>query len=417
MNAIALLLCLLLAAYVGSALAGRGVRGYGLPSGAEWLLIGVGLGPLGLGAFDSSTIREFQPLVIAGLGWVAMVIGIDYGYVGERRIGWRSMTLGWMLSLFSLAASTLAVWFVARRYSSLNPAEIPTTALVLGLVSCETTRHAVRWVVERRQAVGPLGDLLAELGDADDAVPIWGISFLIAWVVKPDLDVELHFAVRVGITLVLGFGLGLVAAALLAKNLAFGESWTVLLGTALLGVGVSMRMGLAALSVLFIAGGVISLLSHRHSELRALMAPMERPVMLPVLLLAGASLEFSQRIPGAYVLTAAVLLARLLSKLASGYLVSLWVVRGRRSPAATGGALLASGTLSISIGSYAFLELEHGSGALALLSASLTIVMGELFSPFCITRALERAGELGQARQESSLGSESPLPTGEPRTP
>jgi Kef-type K+ transport system membrane component KefB len=192
----------------------------------------------------------------------------------------------------------------------------------------------------------------------------------------------------------LGVGLGLVAAALLARHLAFGESWTVLLGTALLGVGVSMRLGLAALTVLFLAGGVISVVSHRHSELRALLAPTERPVMLPVLMLGGASLNFNQTTRAWFVLIAVVLLVRLLTKLCSGYLVCRVVPRKLQSPMATGAALLGSGTLAMSIGSYSFLQLENELGDLVLLGASLVILLGELVSPIGIKRALVRAGEL-----------------------
>jgi Kef-type K+ transport system membrane component KefB len=221
-----------------------------------------------------------------------------------------------------------------------------------------------------------------------------GFAALMALVVRPDLTVEFSLASRLGITAALGFGLGLVAAALLARNLAFGESWTVLLGTALVGIGVSMRLGLGALTVLFLAGSVISRVSHRHSELRKLLAPTERPLMLPVLLLAGASLNFTQTTPASLVLIAVVLLVRVSTKLGSGYLVSLAVPAERRRSLSTGAGLLSSGTLAMSIGSYCFLQLEQKLGDLVLICASLTILLGELASPLGIKRALRRAGEL-----------------------
>jgi len=406
-SAVALLLCLLAAAYVGSALAaGRGIRGYGLPSGAEWLLLGVAVGPHGLGVFDSSTIREFQPFVIAGLGWVSLVIGIDYGYVGERRIGAGPLLLGCLLSFITFSAVLAAVWWVARRYPVLGISNVPAAALSLALVSCETTRHAVRWVVEHSGARGALSDRFADVGDADDAVPMLGFAVLIALVVKPDLTVDLSFSLRLGITAALGLGLGLVAAALLAKNLAFGESWTVLLGTALVGVGLSMRLGLGALTVLFLVGSVISLVSHRHSELRKLLAPTERPLMLPVLLLGGASLNLSHAIQPWVALIAVVLLVRISTKLGSGYLVSLAVPAPRRRPLATGAGLLASGTLAMSIGSYCFLQLEQTLGDLVLICAALTILIGELASPLGIRRALVRAGEIHE--EERPVASRTP---------
>jgi Kef-type K+ transport system membrane component KefB len=116
--------------------------------------------------------------------------------------------------------------------------------------------------------------------------------------------------------------------------------------------------------------------------------------MLPVLLLAGASLNFTQTTPASLVLIAVVLLVRVSTKLGSGYLVSLAVPAERRRSLSTGAGLLSSGTLAMSIGSYCFLQLEQKIGELVLICASLTILLGELASPLGIKRALRRAGEL-----------------------
>src|SRR5688572_6011195 len=99
MSEVLLLSVLLAAAYFGSLLVeGRAIRGFGLPSGAEWLMLGVVLGPHALGMFQASVIRDLEPLVVVGLGWTTLVLGIDYGYVGERRVSWRGLFLGILLS-------------------------------------------------------------------------------------------------------------------------------------------------------------------------------------------------------------------------------------------------------------------------------------------------------------------------------
>src|SRR6187402_1473074 len=292
MSEVLLLLVLLMAAYFGSLLVeGRAIRGFGLPSGAEWLILGVILGPHALGMFQSAMIRDLEPLVVVGLGWTALVVGIDYGYVGERRISWRGLFLGLLLSALCGAAVGAAAYYYCTLRLGIDANEALISALAMALVCSETTRHAVRWINERQGAKGPLSDILAEISDADDALPLIGLAVLIAIGTTPSLNVELALGWRLGGTAVLGAVLGLIAAALLARSLAFGESWAVLIGVALLGIGISMRLGAAALTVLFVAGAVISLVSHRHAELRKLLAPTERPVMLPLLLLGGATLD------------------------------------------------------------------------------------------------------------------------------
>src|SRR5690606_36788048 len=105
MNEVLLRTVLLAAAYFGSLLAeGRAIRGFGLPSGAEWLMLGVVLGPHVLGVFQASMIRDLEPLVVVGLGWTALVLGIDFGYIGERRVSSRGLLLGISLSALCCVA-------------------------------------------------------------------------------------------------------------------------------------------------------------------------------------------------------------------------------------------------------------------------------------------------------------------------
>ena len=402
-----LLSVLLAAAYFGSLLVeGRAIRGFGLPSGAEWLLLGVILGPHALGIFQASTIRNFEPLVVAGLSWMALVIGIDYGYVGERRVSLRGLLLGNLLSA-SCSVSVAAACFVYCRFHlrfESTPASL--AALALALVSSETTRHAVRWISERQGAKGPLSDMLAEIADADDALPLLGLGVLIALGTAPNLSIELALGWRLGAAAVLAVVLGLIAAALLAQSLAYGESWTVLIGVALLGIGISMQLGAAALAVLFISGIVISLVSHRHAELRRLLAPTERPVILPLLVLAGTTLDPRALSAEMIGLLGVALGARVIAKVASGQVIAFFVPAARPSPVATGGGLLVSGTLAMSIGLYAYLELDERYGVPALLAASVASVFGELVGPALMRRALTRAGEVGRSEGASTLVTE-----------
>jgi hypothetical protein len=385
---------------------GRAIRGFGLPSGAEWLMLGVVLGPHALGMFQASVIREFEPLVVVGLGWTTLVLGIDYGYVGERRASLRGLLLGILLS----ASCGVAVASAAFAYLSwelhIDRGEALDIAIILALVSSETTRHAVRWISERQGAKGPLSDVLAEIADADDALPLLGLGVLVALGTTPNLQVDLSLGWRLGAAGALAVILGLIAAALLARSLAFGESWAVLIGVALLGIGMSMRLGAAALTVMFVVGVVISMVSHRHAELRRLLAPTERPVILPLLVLGGATLNPKTLSPEVVSLLGVVLGARVVAKLASGRVIAAFVPAARHSPMATGGALLSSGTLSMGIGLYAYLSLEGRQGEWALLAASAATVFGELVGPAMLRRALSRAGEVDRGEAAPAAATE-----------
>ena len=176
MNAIALLLGLLVLSYVGSILAGnRTIRGFGLPSGAEYLLLGFVLGPHVLGVMNRSLLGAFEPMLIVGAAWLALVAGIGYGRVGPRRV-----RLSHALSGIAFAA-LIGAGVGGAVYATLGVLGPPLAAVdrallsgAAGAVCCETTRHAVRWVAERHGAKGPLSDAVADFARASALVPAAG---------------------------------------------------------------------------------------------------------------------------------------------------------------------------------------------------------------------------------------------------
>src|SRR5687768_8714786 len=87
MSGIEVLLGLLVVAYVGSMLVGgRTIRGFGLPSGAEYLVLGVVVGPHVLGLLPRSTVRGLEPILLCAAAWLALVAGLGYLLVGNRRV-------------------------------------------------------------------------------------------------------------------------------------------------------------------------------------------------------------------------------------------------------------------------------------------------------------------------------------------
>ena len=73
---VAVLVGLLVAAYVGSILLARGSQsGLGLASGSEYLLFGFVLGPVVLGVVQRSVISEFDPLVASAAAWLGLTAG------------------------------------------------------------------------------------------------------------------------------------------------------------------------------------------------------------------------------------------------------------------------------------------------------------------------------------------------------
>jgi Kef-type K+ transport system membrane component KefB len=423
-NAIWLLMGLLVLSYIGSFLVGgHALRNYGLPSGAEYVVLGFLLGPSALGLVERSTLATFQPVADVALGWLALVVGLGFGFVGERRVRPSRVAAGVGLSLLAGGAVALPVWLAAGLLAPmLAGRDRLILALGVGAACAETTRHAVTWVMERHRASGPLSSLIADLADSDDFGPIllMGAAFALA----PAAALPWHIPIWgwTGVTLALGVALGLIAVVLLGSDFRLIQSWGVLLGTSLLTIGTAARLGMSPLLAAFAMGVTIAGASRLRDEVLAMVAPSERPVLLPMLLLAGAHINPPHLNPLAapYLLPLAgvAIAARLVAKLVTGLLVRRAYADARGTGAALGLGLLSCGAVSMSVGLAFALRFPGPVGDAALLAAAVATVLGEFAGPAALRAVLRHAGEIAPASEEKRPAprpaAESPVPPSDP---
>ncbi len=395
MNAVLLLMGLLVLSYLGSFLvAGRSRAAAGLPSGVEFVALGFVLGPRVLDLVGSDMLASFEPVVQVALGWLAFAVGLDFGYAGGRRVRLGSLALGTLGSLVTGAAVASATWLVLRRlHLGASVREQILLAGGVGAACSETTRHAVRWVVARQNARGPLAERLNEIAHADDLLPMLAVAVLFALQPTPDVHVAVPLrdwpAITVGIGLLLGAG----GSLLVRSELRVDETWAVLFGVTLLVIGATARLALSTLTASFVLGMAVAALSRHDQELRRMVAPTERPVLLPALVLAGAHLDFhaSAKLP---LLAAAAIGARLAAKVVVGWMLSLASRDARKAGGLVGLSMMSSGALSISIGLVFALRFPGWVGDTVLVVAALSATFGEFVGPFRLRRSLEVAGEI-----------------------
>ena len=395
MNAIWVLMGLLGLSYIGSLLVGgRAIRGMGLPSGAEYVVLGFLLGPTGLGLLDRATLSTFEPFAHVALGWLMFVMGVTFGMTGDRRVRTTRLIGGLFISLASGVAVFAAAWFFLAWRSPLSPIDRLLAAGGIGAAGAETTRYAVRWVATRHNAQGPVSDLVNEIAESDDLIPILAVAFLFA-LHPPAVAFHLPTVGWMGITAGLGLFLGGMAALLLGRTFRLAETWGVLLGMSLLAVGIAERLGLSSISALFVMGVTLSAFSPHRRELRRILAPTEHAVMLPALLLAGAYTDFGIAKYLPYLIATAIG-ARVLAKGLLGLGILGIAPVARRAGPRLGLGLLSAGALAMSIGLAFTLRFPGPVGGLVLASAAAITLFGELVGPASLRTALTRAGETSE---------------------
>jgi len=402
-NAVLLLMGLLVLSYLGSFLVGgRTVRGAGLPSGVEFVALGFVLGPQVLDLVGGDMLASFEPVVQVALGWLAFAVGLDFGYSGERRASIASIALASLGVLLTGGAVGGVTWVVVR---ALHVGATRTEQLLLAggvAAACsETTRHAVRWVVQRHTARGPLAERLNEIAHADDLLPLLAVSMLFAVVPDTHVPTKIPLIDWPAITIALGLLLGAGAAMLVRSELRLEETWAVLFGVSLIAIGTTARLGLSTLTASFFAGLAVSLLSRHGKELRAMVAPTERPVLLPALLLAGAHLDF-RAAPNLPWIAAAAIGARLAAKVVFGWVLAATSPSARKAGSLVGLSLASSGALAMSIGLAFALRFPGTVGDTVLVVAALSATVGEFVGPVRLRNALQRAGEIDLAGPASA---------------
>ena len=391
---------LLLAGYLGSFLVGeRAVRGVGLPSGVEWVAIGFVVGPNVLGLVGSGLVEAVEPVLIIGLGWLSLAIGLDYGYSRGRPVGAARIIGGIFWGVLTGAPVGAAAYYaVPAVWPALMPDRLPL-AIGIAAASIETTRHVMDWASERHGARGPLFDLMCDLADAKDIVPILAVAVLFSlrgdllhakWFEGAGLE---PFLAKVGVTIGLGILLGSLCAWLLGRELRVRESWGVLIGTSMIAIGVAARAGLSVVTVLFVLGLALGIFAHHAKDIRQMVSATERAALVPTMLLCGVKLQLADPSRAAYIIGVAVA-ARLIGKYVLGGMVGFTVRVARPAGGLFGAGMLSSGALSMCIGLSCAIRYPGPIGDLILATAAVMCVTGEIFGPPSLRTALKRAGEI-----------------------
>jgi len=398
MNAVLLLMGLLVLSYLGSFLFGGRTGGVaGLPSGVEYVALGFVFGPHVLDLVGGDMLASFEPVVQVALGWLAFAVGLDFGYAGDRRVRPTSLLFGTLSSLVTGGAVAVATWFaIPALHIAVSAREHVLLAGGVGAACSETTRHAVRWVVQRQNARGPLAQRLNEIAHADDLLPLLSVAVLFALAPMPNVAVPLPLRDWPTITVGIGLLIGAGASLLVRSELKLDETWAVLFGVTLLAIGATARLQLSTLTASFFLGMAMAALSRHGRELRGMVAPTERPVLLPALVLAGAHIDF-QSSPQLGFLAVAAIAARLVAKVLIGWLLAAGSREARKAGGLVGLSLMSSGALAISIGLAFALRFPGKVGDTVLVIAAVSALFGEFVGPFRLRRSLEQAGEIDGA--------------------
>jgi hypothetical protein len=263
-----------------------------LLSGSEYLIIGLLLGPLVSGVLHARALEVLRPGVALLLGLVGFVLGLPLRshLAAARPRNFLVAALYTVLGCTTL--STLAVGLLWVTGVDSNWMALVVPGAVLGCAGMVVSSWILSEGVASLNARGPVTDLL-------QAIALIGntIAVLVAGLALDFEHVQLSAAINIfqlpsWIWLVTSGLVGLICGALFALFHLGDDSeertFLATIGVVLFASGIAVALSSSPLLVCMVAGLTASLLSPHSSDLSVQLHQLERPVMIVLMLFAGA---------------------------------------------------------------------------------------------------------------------------------
>lgn len=366
-------------------------------SGAEYLVLGLLLGPRVGGFIDTSAVDAFTPLMILSLGWVGTMIGAQFPLAQLTRVPAALFRVGFgqaLLTFLLVGGFALALL--------LGIAEIPIgeallPSLALGAIGTASTPAGIGAAAATLRARGALVRQIevATGVDALVAVVLFGLSTAVlntAAVMAPRPPTPTEWGV---IAIAIGVLSGILFHLFIGEEEQVDRLFIAMGGAVLLASGAAAHLGLSPLLPAALIGGILVNSARNAAAIRQVLIALERPLYFVLLIFAGAA--WDPGIPGiGWVLILLFVPFRMLTRIVSARAAARLAGEQEALGPSWGRALVGQGGLAIAIGlNFALIAPGPVSGSV-FTAAIVSVLFTDVFSAR-LTRTVLRNGGGGPA--------------------
>jgi hypothetical protein len=271
---------------------------YGYVGGAEYVLLGVLLGPHVTRLLDAGRVQDLTPIVSLAIGWLGMLLGTYFRLPTLALLSPDHVRIAFAEAVATFAAGLGALLLLFRYLAANSWADAAVQAVTLAAVATLSSPAAVDAFVNRarvRSAILPVLQLTARI-DALIGVAAFGLilAILHRGDVAPDIrpPTATEWAV---INLAVGVASGVLFHLFLGPREGEAESggasrlFVALAGAIVVASGASYYLNLSPLYTNLVLGFILANSGGAHREVTRLLLATERPVYLALLVFAGAA--------------------------------------------------------------------------------------------------------------------------------
>jgi hypothetical protein len=400
-----ILVAVVAAGYLAARLAaGALARRFFIVSGAEYLVLGVLLGPRVAGLISANVIDSFGPFITLAIGWMGAVIGSEFHLKRMLRFRGELYQVAFIEAVLVVAVVGGLMLALFTHGLGVPLVDAVAPAAILGAIAVTTSASGIAMAARRlardRAARTPLLRQLQVAGGMDAAVGVLTFGIVLCLVhVAPPGEIRPPTPTEWA---VISLGIGVVGG--IAYHLFLGGErdpdrlFIALAGAITLASGAAAYARLSPLLPTMLIGAILANTARNRHEISAVLHRVQRPLYLVLLIFAGAA----WRVPGrAWLLPiVAFIIIRLVAKLGSARVATRLSGMSAALGRDWGLALIGQGSLAAAIAlNYRVFDDSDLSNVVftaALVSVIATDLLSARFVRAVVTRH-HRRGRLASA--------------------
>lgn len=343
-------------------------------SGAEYLLLGILLGPQVANVLSVEVMAGFSPLVTLSLGWVGAIVGTQFHIPSLVRVRALSYRVAFTEATLTLVFVGLVELAVMQWWLGLGQAEALAPAVALGAIAAVSAPAGIGIVARHLGRRSALLRQLEVTTAIDALVGIVTIGLLLA--IRHPGDMTLSRPITPTEWVVISLAIGIVGGAMFELFLG-GERdedrlFISLAGAIILTSGAAAFLHLSPIFTAMAMSATLVNLSGNREEIARTLHSSERPFYFVLLIFAGASWEPSLR---AWVIPVLLyLLARSVAKAGGARLSARLTGTLPALGPHWGRALLGQGPLALALG-LEYVRMPNASVPNVVFTAAIAAVL------------------------------------------